>query len=95
MRRFFSVGIVLFSRSASRQVSSAQMSLTSVFGMGTGGTSSPLAPAIQLFTCLSKLVVTRMGLEPMFFAVTVRRVNRFTNEPDKIYLWHSYYRAKH
>ena len=29
----------LFFRAASRQVSSAQVSLTSVFGMGTGGTS--------------------------------------------------------
>ena len=31
------VGIYLFSRAAARQVSSAQVSLTSVFGMGTGG----------------------------------------------------------
>ena len=31
------VGIDLFSRYASVQVSSAQHSLTSVFGMGTGG----------------------------------------------------------
>ena len=31
------VGIDLFSRHASVQVSSAQHSLTSVFGMGTGG----------------------------------------------------------
>ena len=29
----------LFYQAASRQVSSAQVSLTSVFGMGTGGTS--------------------------------------------------------
>ena len=34
----------LFSRSVSRQVSSAQMSLTSVFGMGTGGPSSQSTP---------------------------------------------------
>ena len=43
-RRDFSqrcVGIDLFSRSVSRQVSSALMSLTSVFGMGTG-VPSPL-----------------------------------------------------
>ena len=37
---FFDVGEDLFSRDVSVQVSSAQMSLTSVFGMGTGGTSS-------------------------------------------------------
>ena len=41
-------GTALFSQAVTRQVSSALMSLTSVFGMGTGGTSSPLAPAIQL-----------------------------------------------
>ena len=35
------VGIVLFSRTVSSRVSSALVSLTSVFGMGTGG-SSPL-----------------------------------------------------
>ena len=34
----------LFSRSVSRQVSSAQMSLTSMFGMGTGGPSSQATP---------------------------------------------------
>ena len=33
------VGDDLFSRAAARQVSSAQLSLTTVFGMGTGGTS--------------------------------------------------------
>ena len=33
------VGDDLFSRAASSQVSSAQVSLTSVFGMGTGGPS--------------------------------------------------------
>ncbi len=37
--RFFSVGIVLSSRSVARQVFSPPMSLTSVFGMGTGGPS--------------------------------------------------------
>ena len=33
------VGVDLFSRPVARQVSSAQVSLTSVFGMGTGGPS--------------------------------------------------------
>ena len=40
------VGIDLFSRAASSQVSSAQMSLTSVFGMGTGGPSSLKIPTM-------------------------------------------------
>ena len=45
---FSCAGTALFFQAVTRQVSSALMSLTSVFGMGTGGTSSPLAPAIQL-----------------------------------------------
>ena len=39
-------GTYLFSQVVSNQVSSAQQSLTSVFGMGTGGTSASSAPAI-------------------------------------------------
>ena len=42
----FCVGIYLFSRAASRRVSSAQASLTSVFGMGTGGPSPQSTPTI-------------------------------------------------
>ena len=38
------IGTDLFSQSVSRQVSSAQVSLTSVFGMGTGGPSPLKAP---------------------------------------------------
>ena len=41
-------GIYLFSQAVSSQVSSAQVSLTSVFGMGTGGTSPSLTPAIHM-----------------------------------------------
>ena len=37
---FFCVSIELFSRTASRKVSSPLQSLTSVFGMGTGGPSA-------------------------------------------------------
>ncbi len=49
MAMCFCVGIYLFSRAASRQVSSAQVSLTSVFGMGTGGPSPQSTPTI--FVC--------------------------------------------
>ena len=38
----------LFSRPVTRQLSSAQMSLTSVFGMGTGGPSSQSIPTMQM-----------------------------------------------
>ena len=48
------VGIDLFSRAASSQVSSAQMSLTSVFGMGTGGPSSLKIPTYKV--CYQTLV---------------------------------------
>ena len=47
MPRPFSRGLCwryLFSRPVTRQLSSAQMSLTSVFGMGTGGPSSQSTP---------------------------------------------------
>ena len=37
---FYYVGAFLLSRAVASQVSSASMSLTSVFGMGTGGPSS-------------------------------------------------------
>ncbi len=38
-------GIDLFSRVVANQVFSTRVSLTAVFGMGTGGTSQPLTPA--------------------------------------------------
>lgn len=48
MHSFFRIkektGDVLISQAASRQVSSALESLTSVFGMGTGGSSLLLSP---------------------------------------------------
>ena len=43
-----SSGSDLVSRAVTRQVSSAQWSLTSVFGMGTGVTSTLLPPDISL-----------------------------------------------
>jgi hypothetical protein len=41
---FVQVGDYLFSRAVSSELSSAQVSLTSVFGMGTGGTSPSSTP---------------------------------------------------
>ena len=70
----FSCWRYLFSRSVSRQVSSAQVSLTSVFGMGTGGPSpqstptrvlapSKLnkAPFVCLASCLHFILSTSVG----------------------------------
>ena len=63
MPRPFSRGLCwryLFSRPVTRQLSSAQMSLTSVFGMGTGGPSSQSTP-------------TRMDeLWPIFYLAALR-----------------------
>ena len=42
----FNAGIDIVSQVVADQVSSTLKSLTSVFGMGTGGSSSPLTPAI-------------------------------------------------
>ena len=55
-------GIHLLYQDAAVQVSSAQMSLTTVFGKGTGGTSSQSTPAEE------KGMVTRTGFEPMLTA---------------------------
>ena len=43
------VGTYLFYRAASSQVSSARVSLTAVFGMGTGVPSPSSAPTIEMF----------------------------------------------
>ena len=44
-RIFFSAGEDLFFQGAATQVSSARVSLTTVFGKGTGGTSQRYTPA--------------------------------------------------
>ena len=44
---FICVGIALSSQGAAPQVFSALMSLTAVFGMGTGGPSSPMTPTMK------------------------------------------------
>ena len=43
------VGIFLFSQAVTSQLSSALLSLTSVFGMGTGGPSASSTPTFLLF----------------------------------------------
>ena len=51
----FCSGNVLLSRAVSRQVPSALKSLTSVFGMGTGGSSSPSSPDIYFLIANSTM----------------------------------------
>ena len=48
MQRPKCVGVDLFSRAVASQVFSAQVSLTAVFGMGTGGPSLLLTPTISV-----------------------------------------------
>ena len=55
----------LFSRSVSRQVSSAQVSLTSVFGMGTGGPSPQSTPTYFSLEKKSK----QKKLQSVFFSL--------------------------
>ena len=55
----------LSSRQVALQVLSARMSLTSVFGMGTGGPSSKSIPTVRV---TQHDLVTRTGFEPMLKA---------------------------
>ena len=62
----FCVGIYLFYRAASSQVSSARVSLTAVFGMGTGVPSPSSTPTnCSAPTIVGAEVVTRSGFEPL------------------------------
>ena len=68
------VGIYLFSQAVSSQLSSARVSLTSVFGMGTGGTSPSSTPTVSFFwgctlkteywTALANRVSYKDGVKP-------------------------------
>ena len=65
LNQSFCVGIDLSSRAVSSQVFSARVSLTSVFGMGTGGPSPSLTPTFpgELFI-LRLSVSTHRPLHP-------------------------------
>ena len=74
-----SVGICLFSRAASSQVSSTQVGLTAVFGMGTGVPPPPSTPTMgaPLARCSVWVSFRRLappvGLEPTTFRLTAER----------------------
>ncbi len=61
------VGAFLFSRAASSQVFSAQVSLTAVFGMGTGVPSPPSTPTVVLFRGRVILYHTVFKKSSLFF----------------------------
>ena len=61
-KSFMESGDDLLSRAVSSQVPSALRGLTSVFGMGTGGTLSPLSPEIEFYFILRTLTTAQSEL---------------------------------
>ena len=63
---FREAGIYLFSQAVSSQLSSAQVSLTSVFGMGTGGSSpssTPAIPDLRQLLFLRRHIPSKLNIE--------------------------------
>ena len=69
----------LFFRPVSRQVSSAQVSLTSVFGMGTGGPSLQSTPTYFFL----KEKVSKKNFTPFFFQEEGLRFNYHTLKTEQ------------
>ena len=85
---FHYVGISLSFRAVTSQVFSAPLSLTSVFGMGTGGPSASSTPTILLYLffpylrSLYHLHGDSCGNRTRVAGVRGRSLNRLTNEPS-------------
>ena len=85
-----SVGICLFSRAASSQVSSTQVGLTAVFGMGTGVPPPPSTPTMgtPLTRCSVWVSFRRLappvGLEPTTFRLTAERSTKRKQKLRKV-----------
>ena len=81
------VGISLSSQAVTSQVFSAPLSLTSVFGMGTGGPSASSTPTILLYLffpylrSIYHLHGDSCGNRTRVAGVRGRSLNRLTNEP--------------
>ena len=67
-----SVGVCLFSRAASSQVSSTQVGLTAVFGMGTGVPPPPSTPTMR-GALQPPGLAPPVGLEPTTLRLTADR----------------------
>ena len=84
----FDVGISLSFQAVTSQVFSAPLSLTSVFGMGTGGPSASSTPTILLYLffpylrSLYHLHGDSCGNRTRVAGVRGRSLNRLTNEPS-------------
>ena len=74
----FGSGNVLLSRAVSRQVPSALRSLTSVFGMGTGGTSSLLSPDIHFLESYQLNNAKNLVLTHMFSSIFLFEIKSST-----------------
>ena len=87
IRCFACVGISLSSQAVTSQVFSAPLSLTSVFGMGTGGPSASSTPTILLYLffpylrSIYHLHGDSCGNRTRVTGVRGRSLNRLTNEP--------------
>ena len=69
---FISVGVFLFSRAVASQVSSAPLSLTSVFGMGTGGPSASSTPTTYIFITFSRTCKYLIYFFPWFLIYAMK-----------------------
>ena len=82
MEEYINVGIFLFSQAVTSQLSSALLSLTSVFGMGTGGPSASSTPTYLYLLLLTFWVFgDPYGTRTHVAAVRGRSLNRLTNGP--------------
>ena len=94
IRCFACVGISLSFRAVTSQVFSAPLSLTSVFGMGTGGPSASSTPTILLYLffpylrSLYHLHGDSCGNRTRVAGVRGRSLNRLTNGPYNAELQH-------
>ena len=76
-------GGVLLSRAVASQVPSALRGLTSVFGMGTGGTLSPLPPEIEFcLSCLTCSVLPSVSFRLPFLPDTLTHLYNCTVRVD-------------
>ena len=84
-RWFFRVGENLFFRAVSSQVSSAPASLTSVFGMGTGGPSRQSTPTIQFAASLDSFNIIPQPFENCkpFFKIFRKNFEAKAAGPEK------------
>ena len=88
IRCFACVGISLSFQAVTSQVFSAPLSLTSVFGMGTGGPSASSTPTILLYLffpylrSIYHLHGDSCGNRTRVAGVRGRSLNRLTNEPS-------------